>query len=1037
MLRRRSPALLLLLLLAAPAIADEAAVDYNRDIRNLLSDNCYKCHGPDEQTREAGLRFDLREGALATLDSGDAAVVPGNLELSQLIARITTDDESEKMPPVDSGKKLSASQIEMLKDWVKQGAPWDVHWSFVNPQRPQIPERLNDWGEGPIDAFIQRKALAAGLTPNPAADKETLLRRVTFDLTGLPPTLEEIDQFLADSSPQAYEKVVDRLLKSPRYGEHMARYWLDAARYGDTHGLHLDNERSIWPYRNWVINAFNSNMPFDQFTVEQLAGDLLPNATLDQRIATGFNRCNVSTSEGGAIAEEFRVRYAVDRVETTSTVWLGLTAGCAVCHDHKFDPISQREFYQLFAYFNNTADKAMDGNALLPPPVIDLPTAAEQQQRDDLNQQLAAVRKKISTAVAAIDYAETQPEEPPSPEGRPTPAEDYVWFDDDLPPGAKAQGDEAGDSWKFVTSDQGPVYQGSRSHTRQSVGQSQHFFTDAANKLKIGKGDKLFAYVYLDLLDPPKQVMLQWNDGNWEHRAYWGENLITFGMPDTPGRVHAGPLPELGKWVRLEVDASTVGLKPGAAVNGWAFTQFGGAVHWDVAGLLTRNSQDQQGFDSLAAWAAADAKLAKSDVPANIRALAKLEAEKRDAKQQKQLQDYFLEHVYPASRATFQPLHQELARIEAEKKKLDDSIPSTMVMAETTAAEEAFILVRGEYDKRGEKVKPGVPAILPPTPADADPNRLTLARWLVTKENPLTARVVANRFWQQLFGTGLVKTAEDFGAQGENPTHPELLDWLAVEFRDNGWDVKHLMKQMVLSATYRQSTEVSPEAYQIDPPNRLLARGARFRMDAEMIRDTTLFVSGLLVEQVGGKSVKPYQPSGLWKAVGYTNSNTANFKQDHGEDLYRRGLYTFWKRTAPPPSLVIFDAPSREACTVRRARTNTPLQALALMNDVQYVEAARNFAQRMLKEGGKTPDERITFGVRLATGRTPDAARLAIYNGLLADALASYQADVEEAGKLLAVGESPRDESLDPAEHAAYTILANLVLNLSETVNKE
>jgi len=1010
------------------ASADDR-VDYNRDIRPLLSNNCYQCHGPDEKSREAGLRFDLEDSAKGELESGGVAISPGMAHASKLIARIISTDESEMMPPPDSGKELKPAEIALLKKWVEQGADWGVHWAFVKPERP-APPKLKQ-ATSPIDAFIIAAAIESGLQPNPAADKESLIRRVTLDLTGLPPTLEEIDAFVADESPRAYEKVVDRLLKSPRYGEHRARYWLDAARYGDTHGLHLDNERSIWPYRDWVIDAFNSNKPFDQFTIEQLAGDLLPNATEEQRIATGFNRCNVSTSEGGSIAEEYRVRYAVDRVETTATVWMGLTAGCAVCHDHKFDPLTQREFYQLFAYFGNTADAAMDGNKLLPPPVMKIPSQEQSKKEAELTAQIAATQAEIAKAIAAVEYTDPHAEaESPSTE-----PQDYIWFDDALPPGAKPQGNEAAKSWKFVPAAEFAPASGENSHTRTAAGLSQHFFTGANPTLKIGKNDKFFAYVFLDPKNPPEEVMLQFNNGAWEHRAYWGSNKIDWGADNSPARFRAGDLPELGKWVRLEIDAAKVGLPAGSAVNGWAFTQFGGAVHWDQAGLVTATEQGNKQYDSLAKWTLAQAAIDKPKLPAPVIAVLKVAPDKRNDAQNKTLRDYFLEHVYSGARSVFAPLHKRLADAESQLKKVQAATPSTMVMADA-GDRDTFILIRGEYDKHGDKVTAGTPAVLPPLPNDAPPTRLALAQWLVSPEHPLTSRVTVNRFWQQLFGVGLVRTAEDFGVQGEWPSHPELLDWLAIEFQESGWDVKALIKQMVMSSTYRQSVKVTPQQLEIDPENRLLSRGPRFRMDAEMIRDTALYVSGLLVESVGGKSVKPYQPGGLWKAVGYTNSNTANFSQDHGAALYRRGLYTFWKRTAPPPSLIIFDAPSREACTVRRARTNTPLQALVLMNDIQYVEAARRLAERVMQHGGDTPEQRITYAVRLATGRAPDPARLKIYLALYTDYLVSYQQEEEAAKKLLAVGESPRDESLPLAEQAAYTMIANVVLNLSEMVNK-
>ncbi len=1018
---------------AAPLRAESGRIVFNRDIRPILSNTCFTCHGPSETNREAELRFDIREGAFKELDSGDGfAVVPGDLSKSQLYQRLTDDDTDLRMPPEDSGKKLTKQQIELVKRWIEEGAEWQDHWSFITPKRPPLPKLKNAaWPKNEIDHFILARLEQEGLQPSPEAEKTTLIRRVTFDLTGLPPTLGEIDEFLADKSPDAYGKLVDRLLKSPRYGEHMARYWLDLARYGDTHGMHLDNERSIWPYRDWVIAAFNKNMPFDQFTIEQLGGDLLPDPTLEQRIATGFNRCNVTTSEGGAIAEEFRVRYAVDRVKTTAAVWLGLTMGCAVCHEHKYDPISQKEFYQMFAFFSSLTDRAMDGNALLPPPVVKVATKKQTQQQETYRRRIAEIQGRIKQELANVKYDDPQPD---AKQTEPQP-EEFVWIEDSLPAGAKPAGDGT-TPWTFVSGPEHPVYSGRKATTRQAAGRSQHFFTDANPGLRVGEGDKLFATVYLDPQNPPREIMLQFNDGNWEHRAFWGEDLIDWGKKGTASRRQAGPLPETGKWVRLEVEAVKVGLKTNAVINGWAFTQFDGTVYWDKAGIVTRTPQDGRQFESQVAWERLQRTLKKPSLPKPVLDALKVDPAKRTEAQRKQLRDHFLEHVYAKTRILFDPLHQQLADVNKNLESLDKSIPATLVMQDMDKPRETFVLVRGAYDKPGDKVTRGVPAALPPMPKNAPKNRLGLAQWLTHPSHPLTSRVTVNRFWQQYFGIGIVKTAEDFGSQGEWPSHPQLLDWLSVEFIERGWDVKHIQRLIVTSATYRQSSRVTQELLKRDKENRLLARGPRFRMDAEMVRDNALSVSGLLVEKIGGKSVKPYQPAGLWKAVGYTSSNTANFKQDHGDALYRRSMYTFWKRTSPPPSMLTFDAPSRETCTVRRERTNTPLQALTLMNDVQFVEAARHLAQRMMTEGGTKPEDRIAFAFRLATARRPAADETRELLDLYNENLTEFQRDPDEALKLVSLGESKRNESLKISELAAWTILANLILNLDETVTK-
>jgi hypothetical protein len=1011
--------------------AAERRVDYSRDIRPILSDYCYKCHGPDEKERKAGLRLDTQEGALAKLESGFASIVPGKSAESELLTRILSTDPQEQMPPPALGKKLTAPQIELIRRWIDEGAVMRGHWAFIPPVRPQ-PPAVRHMGQvrNPVDQFILGRLEQEGLEPAPEADKVTLIRRVTFDLTGLPPTPAEVDAFVADFSPLAYEQLVDRLLATTRYGEHQARYWLDGARYGDSHGLHFDNERSMWLYRDWVVKAFNNNLPFDQFTIEQLAGDLIPNATVDQKIATGFNRCNVSTSEGGSIDDEVLVRYTVDRVETTSTVWMGLTLGCSVCHDHKYDPFTQKEFYQLYAYFNNISDRAMDGNSDGPPPIMKVPTPEQSAELAALEQQVAAAKERIREALARVEYVE-----PPASEGaNPTEPQEYVWIDDDLPAGAKPQGDSA---WQWVAKADRPVFSGERASTRTAEGLSQHFFTDAAPGLKIGEGDKLFAYVYLDPANLPKEIMLQWNDGSWEHRARWGEDLIPWGTPDSPSRLAIGALPEAGQWVRLEVECAKVGLKPGAVVHGWAFTQQGGTVSWDRAGLVTRTPQAGTTFESLVAWEAYERTLSKSTLPGPVLEAVKLAADKRSEAQQKLVRDHFLEKVCGKTRPIFDPLLQQLAEVEKKHAAADKAIPITMVSAEMPERREAFLLIRGQYDKKGDKVAPGVPSALSPLPKDATPDRLGFARWLVDPGHPLTARVAVNRTWQQLFGTGIVKTSEDFGSQGQWPTHPELLDWLAIEFQQSGWNVKNLIKLMVMSNTYRQSSKIAPQLVQRDPDNLLLARGPRFRLDAEVIRDGALYTSGLLVERLGGRSVKPYQPDGLWEAISFLGSTTGTFKRDDGDALYRRGLYTFWKRTSPPPSLLTFDAPSRETCTVRRARTNTPLQALVLLNDTQYVEAARKLAERMMAETGRTPGERAVFAFRVATSRLPSNDELGVLLRVYQSELIEFQADRDAALKLLSTGEAKRNESLDPAELAAWTMVANMILNLDETVTKE
>ncbi|MEM7384205.1 MAG: PSD1 and planctomycete cytochrome C domain-containing protein [Verrucomicrobiota bacterium] len=1034
---------LCLLMAPGPALeANEGKVDFARDILPLLSDNCFECHGPDGNERKAGLRLDQQDGAFAELESGKFGVVPNDLDRSEVYQRLITNDPGDQMPPPDSGKKLTETQKNKIRDWINSGAEWAGHWSFEPPEKPPTPAAPNrDWKtENAIDVFIQEGLTGTNLSPEDEADKETLIRRVTLDLTGLPPTIAEVDAFLADDSNGAYERLVDRLLRSKRYGEHMARIWLDAARYADTHGLHLDNERSVWPYRDWVINAYNNNQPFDEFTIEQLAGDLLPKPSVQQRVATGFNRCNVTTGEGGSIDAEYYVRYAVDRVETTSTVWLGLTAGCAACHDHKFDPLTQKEFYQLFSYFYSLTEKAMDGNVLLPPPSIKVPTQEQSLEKAALTARVTKADKKINALLADLRgpfsddlYIDLRKGEKLGK----LKTEDHVWVDDSLPEGAKTDGDEGKEnSWKWVKKGEGPVHSGNQSITRTAEGLSQHLFTEAKAPLVIQANNQLFAHVYLDPDNPPETVQLQYNDGSWEHRAYWGAD-----KGHAPGRNNAsnlkmGSLPETGKWVRLEVAADAIGLKPGAKINGIAFTQYGGTVHWDTVGLVTVSALDPDQLASLSLWEQYRALTKTPSLPKEVQKALDVEPAKRNPAQKNTIVEYYLKHINPKSKSLFAGTLKKQGDLKKQLADLEKAIPATLVMEDRKEPRQAHILERGEYTMQREKVQSRVPEWIAPAEKDSPPNRLGLAQWLVNGKNPLTARVIVNRYWQQLFGTGLVKTSEDFGVQGEQPSHPELIDWLAVDFVESGWDVKRFLKMLAMSATYRQSSRVTPEKLENDPENRLLARGPRFRLDAEVIRDQALAISDLLVDKTGGRSVKPYQPAGLWKPVGFGGSNTSVFKADTGAKLYRRSMYTFWKRTSPPPTMATFDAPNRETCQVRRARTNTPLQALVLMNDVQFIEAARKFAEKVVREGGHSLDERLSYAVRSVLSRRPNPNETESLTSLFEEHRAEFDSDEEAAKKLLTAGESPRDESLDPREVAAWTMITHLLFNLSETVTK-
>jgi len=1037
----------------APASAAPRKIDFNRDIRPILSDNCYACHGPDEKARKAKLRLDVAESALAK-----HAVVPKDLKKSELWARVTSKESNDVMPPPESKKKpLSPAQLALLKQWIEEGANYQGHWSFVPPVKVAPPKVSNQYSVfsvqsavgrtdtrlktdslttehlQPIDRFIAAKLAERKLTPNPEASREVLIRRVTFDLTGLPPTPAEVDAFLADKSPNAYEKVVDRLLASPHYGEHMGRHWLDAARYGDTHGMHLDNERSMWPYRDWVVRAFNRNLPFDQFTIEQLAGDLLPNPTQDQLIATGFNRCNVTTGEGGSINEEWIFRYAVDRTETAASVWMGLTAGCAVCHDHKYDPITAKDFYSMYAFFHSNADPAMDGNQLLTAPILKLTTPEQQKKLDDFNTQIAAVDKRIKAELTKVVYTDPATQNPPPPLKK----FDTTWVDDDFPAGAKVEASGATTA-KWVTEKDGQVLAGKRALKRTDPDVGQDFFSELKSPFTIPPNGKVFLNVFLDPKDPPKAVMLQFNTGAWSHRAVWGDiYAIDFGKKDTNERKRFGDLPKVGEWVKLEFAAAQLGFKAGDQIKGLAFTLARGTVYWDKVGITGETNPSKDPNESLAVWLKENQGKALNNVPEDVKRLFRsVKPEDRKPEENQRLRDYYFELVCNSTRPQFEKLHGEKNPIAKARDDFDKAIPATFIWKDLEKPRDSFVMVRGQYNKPGQQVWPNVPAVLPPLPKSGTTNRLDFAKWLVSPPHPLTARVAVNRFWQQFFGIGLVKTTADFGAQGEAPSHPELLDWLSVTFREQGWDMKQFVKLLVTSATYRQDSKTTPQKIAADPENRFYSRGPRFRLDAEQVRDNALAVSGLLVPTLGGKGVRTYQPDNIWEPVAYSGSNTKTYKRDDGDALWRRSLYTFIKRTAPAPSMTTFDAPSREQTCARRERSNTPLQALLLMNDVQHFEAARAFAQRMLKEGGRHAEERLAYGFRLATARPPTKAELAVLNDTLFTQWAKYQGRTDAAKKAITFGESKPDASLDAGELAAYAMVANLILNLDEVVTR-
>lgn len=1012
-------------------------MSFSRDVRPILSDHCFACHGFDEEQREADLRLDTADGAVADL-GGYQAIVPGSLRDSEVWKRISSSDD-DVMPPEDFHKPLEEQQKETLRLWIEQGAVYEDHWSFVVPQKRKVPE-LKSAGAAnlanPIDAFLQTRLDLEGLVANAAADKATLIRRVTLDLTGLPPTIQEVEAFLNDESEDAYEKLIERLQSRVTYGEHMARYWLDLARYADTHGLHLDNERSMWPYRDWVVRAFNQNLPFDDFTRWQLAGDLLSNPSRDQLIASGFNRCNVTTSEGGSINDEWIFRYAVDRTSTTVEVWMGLTAGCAVCHDHKFDPLSTKEFYSLYAFFHSAADPAMDGNIVDTPPILKLIDEKDKVRLRKLQEQITAVEQEIEEQITSLNYVDPALMDPSPPVKRVK----EIWFEDDFPPGVKPES-SGGPALRLVNKEEGPVFSGESAISRKSENEvSQDFFATGGD-FTVPANGMFFVHCFLDSEDTPDAIMIQFNTGSWKNRAIWGdEDKIPFGKSNTTEKVHLGPLPKTGDWVRLEMDSKQLGLAAGTKISGFAFTQFSGMVSWDHLGVSSEVNMPLDPTWSWHVWKEQEYANLRKVLPDDLKRLLQGRApDKWSDEETERVKKFWLTDIYAGGQEIVNNLNEKKAPFEKEKNEIEKAAPITFVMADLPKPRESFVMLRGAYDRPGQKVTRNVPSFLPQLKENedgSDYDRLDLANWLVSRENPLTARVAVNRVWQQFFGTGLVETSADFGSQGQPPSHPELLDWLAMQFIDDGWDTKRLVRRILTSDAYRRSSKTSPELLLADPNNRFLARGPRLRLDAEVLRDQALFVSGLLVPTIGGPGVKPYQPANIWEPVGFGNSNTRYYKQGTDEDLYRRSLYTFLKRTAPPPFMSSFDAPNREqSCSVRQ-RSNTPMQALQLMNDVQHVEAARAFAQRIIKEGGKTAKMRIRWGWRTVTSREPNAKEVQIALGALKQHQQRFKKDKDSAKELIGFGDSEPGESFRTPQLAAYTLLANLILNLDESVNK-
>jgi hypothetical protein len=1032
----------------------QTAVDFNRDIRPILSDNCFACHGPDPTQRKAGLRFDNKEGAFTK----PGVIIPRDSLNSRLIKRITASEPEVRMPPVGSDRSLSTRQVELLRRWIDEGAKWDTHWAYSPPKRYELPiVAAPSWPRNAIDNFILSRLEREGLKPSPPADKITLLRRLSFDLTGLPPTPEEIDSFLKDASPNAYEKQVDRLLNSPHYGERMAMEWLDVARYADTHGYHIDSHRDMWRWRDWVINAFNRNLPFDQFTIEQLAGDLLPGATVEQKIATGFNRNHMINFEGGAIPEEYQVEYVVDRVETTANAWMATTLGCARCHSHKYDPISQKEFYQFFAFFNTVGEEGLDGRTGNAKPLLALPS---QEQKAKLQELTAAIKLK-EDALSEKEVAAVQEKWEKSLVGKIArfPRHGLIAhyeldgnFSDvsgRFQHGRTVSGDPtfgSGRVGKAVTFD------GDSQVSFGNVGVFERSDPFTIAVWLRGSGNTPIAALqkianpetrrgYEILLDDLELVGIQSRAAHLTFR-------LTSHWPDSAIQIRTTTKLNLGDWyhVALTYDGSGNAAGLQLYINGKLHQteivqdSLKGDIKTDAElqiGNKASGKPFRGGIDDLQLYerVLANAEVEQLAVHYPIQTILSGVSGKRTREETSRVRDYFLTYVAPDA---VQKLYAQLKSLREQKETLDKEIPTVMVMSEMEKPRETFVLGRGDYRNKTDRVTPGVPAALPALPEGAPLNRLGLARWLVSPSHPLTARVAVNRYWQMCFGIGIVKTSENFGVQGEPPVHPELLDWLATEFIRTGWDVKAMQRLIVTSATYRQSSRVTSGLLEKDPENRLLARGPRFRLPAEMIRDNALAVGGLLNTGIGGPSVFPYQPKGLWDELAFGDGFSAqSFTPSTGRDLYRRSVYTFWKRTVPPPQLMTFDAPDREKCTVRRAVTNTPLQALVLMNDPTYIEAARSLAQRAMSESARDVGSRIGFVFRKATARMPSAKEARVLRGLFEQQLAHYRGDKKAAVDLLRVGETKRDAKFDASELAAWTVVASAVLNLDETITKE
>ncbi|MDO8545591.1 MAG: DUF1553 domain-containing protein [Opitutaceae bacterium] len=1034
----------------APIAVAAPAVDFNRDVRLILSENCFPCHGQDAEQRKGKLRLDTREG-----QRKEGVIVAGRPDESELILRIFSPHEDEWMPPPESHRTLSEAQKETLRRWVTEGAAFADHWAFIAPKRVEPPAvRDTAWPRNAIDRFVLARFESEGLRPSPEADRERWLRRVSFDLTGLPPTLAELDAFAGDREANAYEKVVERLLASPRYGERMAADWLDVARYADTHGYQMDRPRAMWPYRDWVINAFNRNQPYDQFLTEQIAGDLLPGATRDQRLATAFNRLHAQNEEGGIVDEEYRVAYVNDRVVTFGTAVLGLTLDCARCHDHKFDPITQRDYYSLAAFFQNIDEAGAISfkgfSDLMPPPVLKLPDPAAESQLTQLLRQIARQEEKLRAgresaaldfdawlvarsgdgpavegAVVTLDFDELCESGTPNSSGnyRFAKVVDHATLGDGVRGGAALLNGDNGFSLADV-----PVL------TRGDAFSFSLWIRPAA----VADREVVFhrSLAYTDAGSRGYELVLEHGRAAFGLHRHWpGSSLKVVTLDEIPA----------GEWTHLTLtyDGSSQAAGARIYVNGQSAAvevvrdKLGGDITYDrekqpplLIGHRFRDSGFKGGrVDEFRLYARELSPLEATHLAGrtDFKEAWQTPATQLTPAQRVALKDHYVRTVAPAVRVEL----DTLARLRREYVAAFDAVPEVMVMEEELRPRPAHVLTRGMYDQPGDEVQAGTPGLLPPMSPPSPRNRLGLAQWAVAPANPLTARVAVNRLWQQMFERGLVESADNFGVTGSTPTHPELLDWLATELVAGGWNVKALLRQIALSATYRQSSRATPELRARDPQNRLLARAPARRLTAEMLRDQALAVSGLLVERLGGPSVKPYQPPGLWEEIAM---GKPKYEQGRGDELHRRSLYTFWKRTVPHPAMITFDAADRANCTVKRQATSTPLQALALLNDTQMVEAARLFGARMLEQGGATAASQARWGFRAATNRTPRDTEVSVLVAALEEQERLFADSPEAAEKLFSVGEAKPACVQPPARLAAATMVASMILNHDEAV---